>query len=83
MIALLAYIPFVHPLTVFHEWWYLLLVPLSFGISVVYKAIRLNSLQHFWRQVAAMTVQIVLAMIGLAIALVILIVMVIPRLPAD
>jgi len=83
MIALLAYIPFVHPLTIFHEWWYLLLVPLSFGISVIYKAIRLNSLEHFWHQVAAMTVQIVLAMIGLAIAMIILIVVVIPRLPAD
>ena len=83
MNSLLAYIPFVHPLTVFHEWWYLLLVPLSFGISVIYKAIRLNSLQHYWRQVTAMTVQIVLAMIGLAIVMIILIVVVIPRLPAE
>jgi len=83
MSGMLAYIPFVHPLTIFHEWWYLLLLPLAFGISVIYKAIRLNSLENYWRQVAAMTTQIVLAMIGLAIALAILIVAVIPRLPAE
>jgi hypothetical protein len=81
---LLAYIPFVHPLNIFHQWWYVLLIPLSFGISVVYKAVRLSTLEQFWREVAIMTAQVVLAMIGLAIGLVILVTVLIPLIvPAD
>jgi len=81
MILPLAYIPFVHPLNLFHEWWYLLLIPLSFGISVAYKAVRMESLEGFWGQVALMTTQIVLAMIALAVCLVLLVVVLIPRIP--
>lgn len=78
MCDLLAYIPFVHPINFFHEWWYLLLLPLSLGISIIYKAVRLPSLDHFWRSVMVMTMQIVLAMISLAIALAILVQVVVP-----
>lgn len=83
MIHLWAYIPFVHPLNCFHEWWYVLLIPLAFGISVIYKAVRLPTLEGFWRHVAIMTAQIVLAMIGLAIALIILVNVLIPLVPAE
>lgn len=83
MIVALAYIPFVHPITAFHQWWYLLIVPLAFGISIIYKAVRMPTLDAFWRQVLVMTIQIVLAMLGLAIALVILIVVLIPLMPAE
>jgi hypothetical protein len=79
MNMLLGYIPFVHPINAVHEWWLLLLVPLAFGISVTYKAVRMKTLEEYWRQVLVMTVQIVLAMIGLAIA-VTLIVWIIPLL---
>ena len=83
MTGLLAYIPFVHPISTFHEWWYLLLLPLAFGIAIIYKAVRLETLDQFWRHVLVMTAQIVLAMIGLAIALVVLVVVLIPLTPAD
>ena len=57
MTSLLAdYIPFVDPINVFHVWWYLLLIPLSFGISVVYRALKMRDLDRFWRAVAMMTV---------------------------
>jgi hypothetical protein len=79
----LAYIPFVQPLNAVQDWWYVLLVPLAFGISIIYKAVRLQSLDQFWRQVLTMTVQIVLAMIGLAVCLVVLVQLIIPHLPAD
>jgi hypothetical protein len=79
--ALIAYIPFVHPIAWFHDWWYLLLVPLSFGVSVVYKALRMPRLGRFWQEVAIMTTQVVLAMIGLAICLVLLVQVLIPALP--
>ncbi len=79
---LVGYVPFVDPINVFHDWWYLLLIPLSFGISVVYRALKLPNLDRFWRSVAMMTVQIVLWMAVLALALVVLVQLVIPRLPA-
>ena len=79
----LGYIPFVHPLTVIHEWWYLLLIPLAFGIAVIYKAVRLPTLEHFWREVVIMTAQVVLAMIGLAIGLIILVNVLIPITPVE
>ena len=81
MTAVLAYIPFLDPIDAFHDWWYLLLVPLSFGISVIYKALRMPRLDGFWRQVAIMTTQIVIGMIALAICLVVLVQVLIPLLP--
>ncbi len=77
---MIAYVPFLDPINAFHEWWFVLLIPLSFGISVVYRALKLPSLEHYWRAVMTMTAQIVLAMVALGIALVIVVVQIIPRL---
>ena len=79
----LAWIPFLEPLNALQDFWYLLLIPLSFGISVIYKALRMPSLTGFWRQVAMMTIQIVLAMIGLTICLIFLVQVIVPMLPID
>ncbi len=80
---LLSYIPFLHPMSIFHQWSYLLLIPLSFGISVIYKALRLPVLDSFWREVAIMTTQIVLAMIALAIGLAVLVQVIVPLIPVE
>lgn len=80
MTAALAYIPFVEPMNALQDWWYLLLLPLAFGISVIYKAMRLPTLAGYWRNVTVMTVQIVLAMVALAVCLAILVQMFVPRL---
>jgi hypothetical protein len=80
---LAGYIPFVDPINVFHDWWYLLLIPLSFGISVIYRALKMRDLDRFWRAVAMMTVQIVLVMAALAVVLVVLVELAIPLLPAE
>ena len=77
---MIAYVPFLDPINAFHEWWFVLLIPLSFGISVVYRALKLPSLEHYWRAVMTMTAQIVLAMVALGVALVIVVVQIIPRL---
>ena len=79
--GLVAYVPFLTPIPVFHDWSYLLLVPLAFGISVIYKALRMQSLHGFWRQVTVMTTQIVVAMIALAVALTVFVIFVVPMLP--
>ena len=78
-----AYVPFIDPINWLHSRWYLLLVPLAFGISVVYRALKMADLTHYWRAVTTMTMQIVLAMVALAVGLVVLVEVVIPWLPAD
>ena len=83
MTGMVAYVPFLDPINVFHDWWYLLLIPLSFGISVIYRALKVPNLDRYWRAVFTMTAQITLAMVGLGIALVVLVVLIIPRLPID
>lgn len=79
----LSYIPFVHPINAFFTWWYLLLIPLSLGIAMVYKALRVQDLRTYWREVGVMVLQIILAMVGLAVALWILVQIVLPLLPAE
>ena len=59
--------PFLDPINA-HSFWYLLLIPISFFISVAYKAVRVRSLKGYWTAVGVMTVQIVLGMIALAVA---------------
>lgn len=77
----LAYTPFLDPIHALYQWWYLLIIPLGFGISVIWKAIRLPDLSVFWKQVGIMTVQIVVAMIALAACLILLVQVVIPMMP--
>jgi hypothetical protein len=64
--SILAWRPFLDPLNAYRVWW-AFLVPLSFGIAVAYKAVRLSTLQGYWRQVFIMTAQIVLTMVLLGI----------------
>ncbi|MCH8271541.1 MAG: hypothetical protein IH985_10080 [Planctomycetes bacterium] len=47
--------------------WPLLLIPLSLGISIAYKAVRVGSIGSYPKAVLVMTTQIVLAMIAMGI----------------
>lgn len=80
LIEMIAYIPFLDPVNAFHEWWFVLIIPMSFGISVIYRALKLPNLEHYWRAVMTMTAQIVLVMAALGVALVIVVVQIIPLL---
>ena len=82
MIPSLAYTPFIDPVNIFHEWWYLLIIPLAFGISVIYRALKMPSLDRYWKAVMTLTMQIVVAMVAMAIGLVVLVQVVIPWLPS-
>ena len=73
MIRSLAYIPFLDPINFFHTWWALLLLPLAFGISVIYRALRVPDLDLYWRSVGMMTLQIVFWMAALGVGLVVLV----------
>lgn len=61
------YRPFIDPFEL-HQWWWLMLVPLSLFIAIVYKAVRVKSMDRYWSQVLMMTVQIILGMVALAAA---------------
>ena len=66
-IATLAWRPFLDPISM-HGTWYLLLIPLAFGIAMVYRAVRLADLGGYGWKVLALTVQIVVSMILLGLA---------------
>lgn len=59
--------PFLDPLELHSVWW-LMLIPMALGVSLVYKAVRVKDLAQLPRQVLVMTLQIILGMIGLAVA---------------
>ena len=80
---LLAWVPFVGPLPSLGSWWPTLLIPLALGISVIYKALRVPSLDTYVREVIIMTLQIILAMVALTVVLMLIVQVVIPTIPAD
>jgi hypothetical protein len=64
---LLAYTPFIDPINA-HKWWYLLLIPVALLVSIAYKAVRVESMKDYPKEVAVMTVQIVVVMMLLGVA---------------
>ena len=74
----LAWTPFLEPMNAMQPIWYVLLIPLVFGISVVYRALRENQYATYWRSVAIMTSQVVIGIVGIALALGIFVQVVIP-----
>ena len=69
---LLAWRPFIDPINI-HEVWFLAIVPLALGISLVYKAIRVKTMDRYWYNVWSMTVQVVVGMFALAVAFYVLV----------
>ncbi len=76
---LLAWRPFLDPIDA-HGWWFLLVVPMSFGIAVVYRAVRMPTLDGYWKRVLVLTAQIVVSMILLGIASYLFVQVVVPAL---
>jgi hypothetical protein len=63
---------FVQPLPL-ADVWYVLLLPLTIGVSVVYKSIRCHSMRDVPREAASITLWILLGMGAAAVVLVALI----------
>lgn len=63
----LAYRPFIDPIDA-HKWWFVLLLPMAFFLSLAYKSVRVADLRDLLRNTLVMSVQITLAMIGLGFA---------------
>ena len=77
---MLAWTPFIEPMNAMQSVWYLLLLPMVFGISVVYRALREKQYATYWRSVAIMTGQVVIGIVGIAVALGLFVQIVIPLL---
>jgi hypothetical protein len=66
-----AFTPFMQPLPVWNLWpW--LLVPLCFGVSLVYKSVRVESVRKIPVEAAKGAFWIILGMIAAAVGLVLL-----------
>ena len=80
--AMVAFTPFLEPMDLQTVWWWLLL-PLALLVSVGWKAVRVGHFRSFWRPVLIMTVQIVVAMAGLAVATALVVEFLVPLLPGS
>ena len=65
--TLLSYRPFIDPIDA-HRWWFLLLLPMAFFLSLAYKSVRVADLKDLMRGTLIMSAQITLAMIALGFA---------------
>jgi hypothetical protein len=83
MTSILAWTPFLQPAPAVQHWWWLLVIPLALGVSMAYKAIRVKNLADWPKAVLSMAVQIVAAMIAIAVGLYLLVIVLLPVLPAE
>lgn len=81
MTTILAWTPFIEPIPTIGSWWPLLLLPLSIGLSLVFRAIRTKDLSNYARDVVIMSMQIISAMVGLGIVFGIVVQWLVPLLP--
>jgi hypothetical protein len=81
--SLTAWTPFLEPLPSAGRHWWLFIVPLALFLSMAWKAVRLPRMDHYWRDVFAMMFMIIAGVIGVAIGLYILVIVVMPHLPAE
>ena len=66
--ALRAFEPFRQPLSVW-DYWYLLLIPLCVGISIVYKSIKCREMKQVPREATVIFSMIMLGMVTAAVGL--------------
>ncbi|MEE2719739.1 MAG: hypothetical protein VX727_08130 [Planctomycetota bacterium] len=76
--TMLGWIPFLEPMNWLQSLWYVLLVPLAFGIAASYKAMRVVDMRNYWRQVGLMTGQIVVVITALAVGLILFVKLLLP-----
>lgn len=58
--------PFLDPIDI-HSSWFVLIVPLAFGVALAYKAVRVTDLKNLGRQTVVLALQIILGMIALGL----------------
>jgi hypothetical protein len=81
--SVLAWTPFLQPAPGVQHWWWLLVLPMALGVAMAYKAIRVRTLAEWPGAVLKMSLQIVAAMVGIAVGLYLLVIVLLPMLPAE
>ncbi|MEY3142586.1 MAG: hypothetical protein RLY21_1079 [Planctomycetota bacterium] len=81
--SVLAWKPFLQPAPGVEHWWWVLVIPTAVGVALAYKSTRTRELALLPRDVLRMSVQIVLAMVGIAVFLYLLVMVLLPRLPVE
>ncbi|MDA1007614.1 MAG: hypothetical protein O2800_01230 [Planctomycetota bacterium] len=66
---ILGWIPFLQPLDILGGGWWILIVPLVFGIAMVHRSVRCMSLSRYWGEVVSMTATSLAVMALLAIGI--------------
>jgi len=82
-LLLLAWTPFLQPAPGAQHWWWLLVIPTALGVSMAYKAIRVQNLADWPKAVLRMSLQIIAAIVGIAVGLYLLVIVLLPMLPAE
>lgn len=83
MSALIAWVPFLQPITALGNAWWLLMVPLVFGVAVVHRAVQDQSMDGYWGRVIRLTVKANAVLGSLALAIYLFVYFIIPLLRAD
>jgi len=83
MTGLVAWTPFLQPAPAVHAWWWMLVLPMALGVAMAYKAIRVKDVSEWPKAVLRMSAQIVAAIVGIAVGLYLLVILLLPHLPAE
>ena len=70
--TVVAYTPFLEPLKIW-DYWPWLIIPLCFGVSLVYKCVRVQSLQRIFFDAAVATAWVLAGMATAAVVLLMLV----------
>jgi hypothetical protein len=70
--ALLSYMPLLDPLPI-HNWWFWLLLPLCLLFSIVYKAVKCESVRQIPKEALSITLFILAGMAAAAVVLTIIV----------
>jgi hypothetical protein len=81
--TLLAWTPFIGPIPHPGPLWWLLMIPLVVGVAVIWKAVRLPSLERYWVAVAVMALQVFAGVAALGLGLLLLVRWLVPLLPVE
>jgi hypothetical protein len=83
MSALLAWTPLLQPAPGAERWWWLLALPTALCMAVSYSAIRAKDATRIPRDSLVLAAQILAAIVGIAVGLHLIVVVLLPHLPAE
>ena len=81
--TVIAWTPFLQPAPGAQHWWWGLVIPMALGVSMAYTAIRVEKLADWPMAVGKMAAQVVGSVVAIAVGLYLLVIVLLPMLPAE